>query len=340
MAEAPSASELRTDEGPLPRLLAQQIQCRQPLILPWHRYKTVRLGTLFHTSRHNTPDPWANSNTEDSPFDLLDLARVPKRVDREIGGRASYQSHHTATTAETRDHLALGFTAGVGLPFLAEVSVKGTYDSDVQNNEDADKTSLHSSIRAGTVMLARQPNLTMEAAMTLKYGGGLHRFKERYGDYYLAAYRFGGDTALLISGSTSQTAEKENVGITVTVDVLLVETSETWNSAMQKFSNCSSLRLIGYDTLDARSWNCATANREGPGGDAFQAQAEELITRAQALADRVEERLDELDVLDGDELDFAKCDELTAASLVVELILLPVGNLREVMRWKLNDDAL
>ena len=103
-----------------------------PLILPWHRHKTVRLGTCFHSSRYATSNPWG----EEIPFMLQDIALVPKVLRREYGTVASYTSVSTSQTSETPDHLSLGFGVGVGLPFLASVSIKGTYDKEVLENKD------------------------------------------------------------------------------------------------------------------------------------------------------------------------------------------------------------
>lgn len=102
-----------------------------PLDLPWKR-QVVRLGTCFQSQRQNSDNPWL----EDSPFLLADLLMVPKVLSREDGAQVTYKSLSTARRTETGDHLTLGFGAGVGLPFLASVSVKGTYDKDVQENRD------------------------------------------------------------------------------------------------------------------------------------------------------------------------------------------------------------
>ena len=109
------------------------VRNRLPIILSWHKGKTIRLGTCLHSTRLRTENPWEE---EESPFLLAHLYRVPPILTRESGTVASFKSISTSRQCQTRDHLALGFGVGVGLPFLASVSVKGTYDRDVQNNED------------------------------------------------------------------------------------------------------------------------------------------------------------------------------------------------------------
>ena len=101
-----------------------------PLILPWHPKETIQLGTLFHSQRPH--DPWAKN----SPFSSHSLRSTPKILSRDDGTESSFKSLSTTRTSESQDHLSLGLTLGVGLPFLAEVSVTGNYDKDVLQNAD------------------------------------------------------------------------------------------------------------------------------------------------------------------------------------------------------------
>ncbi|MCJ1249393.1 hypothetical protein MMC30_006616 [Trapelia coarctata] len=304
-----------------------------PLILPWHPKQTIPLGTLFYSQR--PADPWARNN----PFDTYSLVSTPIIINRDDGTDSSFRSESTSRTSDTHDHLSLGFGVGAGLPFLAEVSVKGTYDKDVTENKDANKSSIRSSVRAGSVTFARQPRLSTEAIITVKYDGGLPAFHARYGDYYLAGYKLGGDTGLMISGSNSSKKELERFGITVKVEVLFVEASTTHTKDFVTTQAGGSLKLVGYDTLDHRTWK---SSEEGHGNVAskLRYQAAEVITAAQALDMRVAEKLDELGIQDGDHLNAEDCNKLTESGLVVELVLLPVGTLREVIEWVIEDDII
>ena len=102
-----------------------------PIVLPWSR-QNVRLGTCYQSRRQSCGDPWV----QETPFILADLYMIPKVLDREHGTQATYKSVSTLHECETGDHLSLGFGVGVGLPFLASISVKGTYDKNVQENKD------------------------------------------------------------------------------------------------------------------------------------------------------------------------------------------------------------
>ena len=195
-------------------------------------------------------------------------------------------------------------------------------------------------MRAGSVGFARQPRLTTEAIITLKYDGGLSAFQARYGDYYVAGYKLGGDTALMISGSNASKKELEKFGITVKVEVLFIEASTTHTKDFATSSASSSLRLVGYDTLDYQSWKAAEVEGHSLEASTLRVQAAEVITRSQALDIRVTEKLDELGIRDGDHLDSDDCTKLTESGLVAELVLLPVSTLREVIEWVIEDDVI
>lgn len=113
--------------------IASQTAQGLPLILPWKR-EAVQLGTCFHSKRLN--DPWL----KDNPFILSDFYLIPKILDTGFGSTSAFHSVSTESKTETGKHLALGFGAGVGLPFLCSASAKGTYDEDVKENNDVGKT--------------------------------------------------------------------------------------------------------------------------------------------------------------------------------------------------------
>lgn len=104
-----------------------------PIQLPWDNQKTVQLGTALFSSKLEASDgPW---NLEDSPF--LTGEHTPQATLTYLYGTiATFKSINTLKQLETKDHLSLGFGAGVGLPFIAKVSVKGQYDRTVEKNKD------------------------------------------------------------------------------------------------------------------------------------------------------------------------------------------------------------
>lgn len=67
---------------------------------------------------------------------LSDIHMIPKELHAEYGTTCTFKKVETRKESETGDHLSLGFGIGVGLPFVASVSVKGTYDKHIQENKD------------------------------------------------------------------------------------------------------------------------------------------------------------------------------------------------------------
>ncbi|KAG7294216.1 hypothetical protein NEMBOFW57_004286 [Staphylotrichum longicolle] len=307
------------------------------IALPWHRNKTIRLGTCLHSSRLHTDNPWADEMQ--SPFLLAHLYQVPAVLRREFGTTATYKSVETSLQCNTRDHLSVGFGVGVGLPFLASVSVKGHYDSDVMKNTDSNKTSIRASLRTGSVELARAPRLTDQAIAMIRYNGGIEALESRYGDYYVAGYRLGGDTALLLSSSAHATKERKVYGVTVTTEVLFFEASKHWEKAFDTFASGSTLTLLGYDTLAGKNWN-ERAEGGGEGAARLFDSSKEIGLSTQCLGERLSDILDGMGLQDGAELDAQTCDELIRKGVVVELVLRPVRTLRQAIQWMLQDNII
>ena len=128
---AEEASYLKRAEGPSDNDISRQAQQGLPLALPWGT-KSVRLGTTFHSRLQSTENPWS----DETPFVLSDLHVIPKELHFEYGTNSTFKKVSTSRQSETGDHLSLGFGIGAGLPFVASVSVKGTFDQHIQENKD------------------------------------------------------------------------------------------------------------------------------------------------------------------------------------------------------------
>lgn len=205
--------------------------------------------------------------------------------------------------------------------------------------DEANKMSIRATNRAGYVAFERQPLLTTEAIITIKYEGGITAFHERYGDYYVAGYRLGGDTGLMLSGSDSARKELEHLGVTLKVKVLFIEKSKTWTKHSVTSSQASALTLSGYDTLDNQHWSLGVGE-EGTSTEAVQQRAADVMSKSQTLEGRIQDGLDDMNIVDGQDLSFEDCDKLTKAGLGVELVLLPVTSLRQVILWLQEDNVI
>lgn len=209
------------------------------------------------------------------------------------------------------------------------------------NRRKANKISVRATTRAGYVAFERQPLLTTKAIITIKYGGGISAFHERYGDYYVAGYRLGGNTGLMLSGSNAARKELEQFGVTLKVKVLFVEKAETWTKDEVISSQSSGLSLSGYDTLSNQYWSLGLGHA-GTGTDvkAVQQCAADVISESRTLESRIEDKLDDLNIVDGETLSIEYCDDLIKSGLVVELVLLPVTSLRQVILWLQKDNII
>ncbi|KAJ1325297.1 hypothetical protein MN608_10009 [Microdochium nivale] len=312
--------------------VARQTAQGLPLVLPWKR-KAVRLGTCFD-SRRLAGEPWLKEN----PFILSDFYLIPKVLRMESGCTSDFLSVATAKKTETGKHLSLGFGAGVGLPFLCSVSVKGTYDEQLKENKDSDKSSIRASTRCGTVELERKPRLCHEALVMLKYGGGYQAFTQKWGDYFVWGYRLGGDTGIMISSSSFEKKKVEQYGIKATLEVLFVEVSHTWTKDFHAFSAGKKMRMLGYDTLSDKNWGVTMESSLDI--ENLSSQAEEAIVQSQSLVERSMQILEKYGMTDGDYLTNAQCELLTNNGIAVELVLLPLSSLRDVARWTTESDVI
>lgn len=325
-----------------------QAQQRLPLSLPWGR-KVVRLGTTFHSCRQDAENPWS----DETPFVLSDMHVILKKLHAEYGTTSTFRKVKTHKECETSDHLSLGFGVGVGLPFLASANVKGTYDNHVQENRDSDKMSLTSSCRAATIEFQDAPRLTREAILEIKYGGGYEGLCRRYGDYYLAGYRLGGDTAILMSASQHARTQIDKYGITATITVLFVSGSKHWEKEFTSFCWGRQVRLIGYDTLENKTWRNFSAAGEDitemtaighassvSDSNSLRGDVDAIMTRSENLLERVGEVLEKHGYQNGDNLTFVQCEELVREGVVVELLLQPMSRLRDVIQWCHEGDII
>lgn len=339
---------LARPEGPDENEIFLQASQRLPLALPWGR-EVIRLGTTFHSDRQNTMNPWS----DETPFILSELHMIKKELHAEYGTSSTFKKVATHKTCETGDHLSLGFGAGVGLPFVASVNVKGTYDEHVQENKDSDKISLTASCRTGTIEFQSQPRLTMEAIREIKYGGGYEGLCRRYGDYYVSGYRLGGDTGILMSASGGSRTKIEKYGITVTLTVFFVSASKHWEKEFQSFRSGRQVRLLGYDTLENKNWRNFSAVGDDVkemeawafGGSAMDANSlradtDAIMTRSENLLERVGEVMEKHGYRNGQSLTFAQCEGLVEEGIVVELLLQPMSRLRDVIRWMNERDII
>ena len=149
----------------------------------------------------------------------------------------------------------------------------------------------------------------------------------------------GGETGILVSGDSSSKLSLERFGITVTVEVLFAKASTTHTQDFSEIEAHNGLKIVGYDTLGHTKYNSAARDHAVMQSE-VETQAGEYCDKARSLDLRVAEKLNEMDISDGDYVDSTTCQRLVESGLVVELMLLPVITLREVQSWVIESDVI
>lgn len=153
------------------------------------------------------------------------------------------------------------------------------------------------------------------------------------------------------SGHTRKEIDKMNIKATLTV--LLVPISKSWTKDFKSFVAGRNVKLLGFDTLDAMTWKRAAAVgddvKEMQAWGAFdeeldvgtlRADAEGIVQRSENGMERIMSVLQEKGYRSGDSLTFLQCEELVRQGVVVELLLEPMARLRDVIRWRLEDNII
>ncbi|KAK6543513.1 hypothetical protein TWF694_000259 [Orbilia ellipsospora] len=299
--------------------------------IPWCPNFTSLLkpGLTFHSKLAKTDSPWS----AESPFTAESMQYIPLQYCGEQGGLASYRSIETQSSAHTAEHLGVTLGVSVGCKFL-NASVTGGYDKDVLENENASKLSIRASYRAGTVILAGRPQLTKEAIWHLRHGGGLPSFKESYGDYYVAGFRIGGDSGLMVSKSSFSKKVIERLSVQVEATALLVTVGKTYEKFFDSASSGSSFSISAFDTLDAMHTRASVDQSLDEIGKLWTTATGKTVK----LAQRAEERMQEMGLSGGSIMGQDEVFGVLASSnLIVEILLLPIATLREVVESSYDD---
>lgn len=163
-------------------------------------------------------------------------------------------------------------------------------------------------------------------------------FQARYGDYYVAGYHLGADTALMLSEGATTSSTVERLSVKVQVTVLFYNNSHTEEKFFTEASENSTFQLSAFDTLSDLH---VSETRIGSGGlESLRKTAGGLSAMANQLGHRVSAKMDELNLQNSDSLEFEMCEKLCASGLVVQLTLLPLSTLREVILWSSSTDVI
>jgi hypothetical protein len=151
-----------------------------------------------------------------------------------------------------------------------------------------------------------------------------------------------------MSASGHRREQIDVYGITAMVTVLLVSASKHWEYEFRALTAGRQIQLLGYDTLDNKTWKrTSTPNPDikdlrvwAQSEDLIRGDTDEIMARSENLLERVGEVLERHGYRNGESLTFAQCEELLTEGIVVELLLEPMSRLREVMRWRMETDVI
>ena len=165
-------------------------------------------------------------------------------------------------------------------------------------------------------------------------------FKKRYGDYYVAGYRLGGDAAVFVSDSKSARSITERLSVEATLTVLFVEVSKTWETFFTDSSSDSAYSMYGFDTIDNINYPAGPPVRPSPALMNLLDQINAMENRCNQLAARVSMVMEALGLENDGTLSRSTLDDLLKTSLVVDVLLMPLSTLREVQQWSISKNII
>jgi hypothetical protein len=184
----------------------------------------------------------------------------------------------------------------------------------------------------------------MSALVALKHpaetGRGLEEFQEQFGDYYVAGYRLGGESGMVLTQSTTASGSVEIKALEAKVKVLCF--GATHHEEWIKSSSSSTARfdIVAYDTLDHTMWPPPLQEKSLPHPEQDELRAKQFGARVQGLTHRVTSAMRSLGLEESTLIGLEECHSLCESGLVMELILLPTRYLRQVMEWATNDNII
>jgi hypothetical protein len=191
------------------------------------------------------------------------------------------------------------------------------------------KKSLKSTWRSGTVFFDQAPSLSAEAIGVLT-SKGLEGFQKKYGDYYVAGYQLGADTAVMISTSECDRTKAERVAVKVEAQVAFWSAEHVENKFFRYATKSAMVNLSGFDTLSNSRWKDSTL---GTDLDGIRATAAYIANLAQDLPSRVDEKLRDIGLDSDSVVTQGDCLNMCRSGIVVEIVLLPISRLRQVQLY-------
>ncbi|KAJ7895751.1 hypothetical protein B0H13DRAFT_2338717 [Mycena leptocephala] len=311
------------DDPNLPSLPYQSYE-NVPIHIVWTR-TPVQLATGFDSTLATRPDVNPLRNT---PFvsKQSEQGAPPYQFSAYVGN-TSFRSIASSQAATSYEHLDLKGTVSAGGSFLG-ASGQAAFCRDVYKNRDANKVSVHSTQRVGIIKLAEQPEFTAHARTLLYDPRTRDSFRAAYGDYFVAGLCLGADNATFLSSSSGKDVQSEMKDIKVQAKFFGF-TKTVYDKRTDKHSDeCSfDITYSGLDTL--RAYQETTRATDERGYEMAKARAVQSVADGQGLMARMRRVMDELQLAERATLTRDQLTEVYRSGLVVELLLMPYGGLKE-----------
>ncbi|KAJ7766236.1 hypothetical protein B0H16DRAFT_1717455 [Mycena metata] len=298
---------LLQDDPNLPSLPYQAYE-NVPIHVGWTRMP-VQLATGFDSMLATRPDVTPLRNT---PFvsKQSQQGAAPYRFSA-YGGNMTFRSTASSQTATSYEHLDLKGTVSVGGSFLG-ASGQVAFCRDVHKNRDVNKVSIQSTQRVGSIELAEQPVFTAHklAGYCMTHAPETHSVPH------------------MATTSSRVFASPKMKDVKVQAKFLGL-TKPVYNEHTDKHSDQRSFDITysGFDTL--RAYQETTHAIDERAHDMVKAHAVQSVADGKGLMARVQQVMDELQLIEGATLTHDQLTEVCRSGLVVELQLMPCGGLKE-----------
>ncbi|KAK6200856.1 hypothetical protein LQW54_009439 [Pestalotiopsis sp. IQ-011] len=255
------------------------------IIIPWNK-STVQIGGGFKSWEAKNGDPFAVP----SAFDARSLRNTVIQYTDDDGFRGS--SHRTSSTSsmDKAEHLSISAGISVDCGFLG-ASATCNYDKAVLEDQNSSKHSTKESVRSGTVQMLSSPILCPEAQRILGCPPELkdiavERFKRRFGDYYVAGLRLGGDSSVFVSVDEASKSSVETFKVKVNIRILFWTTTIEHSHEERTASESLSFQFAAFDSLKQ-------THETLDGGQSFQ-QVKSLVQVYTELGNTLNQRITDL----------------------------------------------
>jgi hypothetical protein len=195
------------------------------------------------------------------------------------------------------------------------------------------KMSSRSKTRVGSIRFADPPSLSSEALRVLRRKSKLGPsenaaiFTNKYGDYYVAGVRIGGDSAVMLSCGSQSIDRAEHLhaeleghflglGVDDTIDKMSAASGSNYNFRLDSFDSLQA-QVISLTASDATSYS------------KLKTVAAQSIKTTLSLRSRVRDAAERAQCVLKEPVPAAGYDTIFQAGLVVELVLLPYAALKD-----------